>query len=351
MSTRTEADAGAPARRGARRRPRSLRLPGLLVCAALLVLTLVASVALGARSVPFADVVASVLGMPTSDAAAAVVALRLPRTVIGLLAGIGLGVAGALAQAVTRNPLADPGILGTTAGAGFAVAMVAGLAGLGSPLGLLATAFAGAAIATVVVYAIGSFGRDGGSPVRLVLAGTALGAVLTGITSAMVLSDPERFQIMQTWRAGSLAGRGWDGLGPAALFLLAGLALALSVAPSLNAVALGDSLATSLGANVALVRSLSVVAVALLAGTATAIAGPVAFIGLMVPHIARWFTGPDQRWVLGYSVLLGPVLLLAADVAGRFLMPPGELPAGIVTALIGAPVLIALVRGRNAGEL
>ncbi|GAA1391145.1 hypothetical protein GCM10009599_09220 [Luteococcus peritonei] len=274
--------------------------------------------------------------------------LRLARTALGLLAGAALAASGALVQAVTRNPLADPGILGTTSGSAFAVAMAAGLSGLDSSLGLLLAAFVGAALATVGVHAVGSLGRNGGSPVQLVLAGTALGAVLTGITSAMVMADPQRFTVMQTWRAGSLADRGWAHIPVALPFLVVGLVLALGISGSLNAVALGDDLATALGANVALVRGLAILAVTLLAGTATALAGPIAFVGLMVPHAARRICGPDQRWILAYSLLLGPALLLLADVLGRIVMPPGELPAGIVTAFLGAPVLIWLARGRMA---
>lgn len=333
----------------ARHRTRPL---GLLACLVLLALAAAASLAIGAQSISPGDLVATLLGRAPSDPHARVVTdLRLPRTVVGLMAGTGLGVAGALVQAVTRNPLADPGILGTTSGAAFAVAMTAGLAGAGSPLGLLVAAFVGAAAATVGVYAVGSLGRGGAGPITLVLAGTALGAVLSGITSAIVLSDPARFAVMQSWRAGSLADRGWGALPAATPFLVAGLVLAFSVAGSLNTIALGDDLAASLGANIALVRTVTITAVTLLAGVATAIAGPIAFVGLMVPHLARWFAGPDQPWIIAFCAVLGPTLLLLADVLGRVVMPPGELPAGIVTAFVGAPVLIAIVRRRRVSEL
>ncbi len=175
--------------------------------------------------------------------------------------------------------------------------------------------------------------------------------MLAGITSAITLSDPARFAAMAAWRSGSLADRGWVMLGPAVPVLLAGLVLAAVIAGSLNAIALGDDLAVALGANVALVRAGAIIAVTLLAGTATALAGPIAFAGLMVPHIARWFTGPDQRWIMAYSLVLGAALLVAADVAGRVVLPPAEVPAGIITALIGAPVLILLVRGRPVSQL
>lgn len=337
--------------------PRSLRRRGLglLVCVLALLITVVAGLAVGARSIPPGEVVAALVGGPRTEGVShdtlVVLDLRLPRTVIGLVAGACLGVAGALVQAVTRNPLADPGILGTTSGAAFALAIAAGFAGLATPVPQLLVAFVGALVATVAVYAIGSLGHGGGSPVRLVLAGTALGAVLVGITNAIVLSDPARFSAMQAWRAGSLVDRGWTMLGPALPFIAVGLVLAGAIAGSLNAVALGDDLAAALGANVVLVRAVAIAAVTLLAGAATALAGPIAFVGLMVPHIARWIVGPDQRWIVAYALLLGATLLVVSDVVGRVVIPPAEVPAGIVTALIGGPVLIALVRLRTASEL
>lgn len=328
---------------------RTLVLAGCLV---LLLLSALAAVAVGTRDVAPAALWSELTGHGTPGSPAALVLqLRLPRLVIGLLAGAGLAVAGALTQAVTRNALADPGILGTTAGAAFAVAMTAGLAGTTTPAVLLAVAFTGAALATLGVHAIGSLGRGRTSPVQLVLAGTALGAVLTGITQAIVLADRERFTVMQAWRSGTLAGRTLDGTAPAALLVAVGLLLALAMSSQLNAVALGDDLATALGTNVVRVRLLAVVAVALLAGTATALAGPIAFVGLVVPHVARMVVGPDQRWIIATSILLGPALLLASDVLARLAVAPAELPAGVVTAVVGAPFLIALVRRRGMGEL
>lgn len=328
------------------------RAAGLVLAVVALALVCLAGLAIGARAIPPADVLAVLTGRtPAGSDATVVLGLRLPRTVVGVLAGVGLGVAGALVQAVTRNPLADPGILGTNSGAAFALAMGAGFAGVAGPFGQLALAFGGALAATLLVYAVGSVGRGGGSPVRLVLAGTALGAVLAGITSAIVLTDPDRFSAMKAWESGSLVDRGWSTAAPAAALIAFGLLVGAAVSGSLNAVALGDDLAASLGANVMLVRTLAVAAVCLLAGSATALAGPIAFVGLMVPHVARWIVGPDQRWVLPYTLVLAPILLVVADILGRVVMPPGEVPAGIVTAVVGAPVLIVLVRRRTASEL
>nr|WP_286219402.1 iron chelate uptake ABC transporter family permease subunit [Paraoerskovia sediminicola] len=328
------------------------RTLGLLVALAVLALVVVASLAIGSRDIPLA-VVRDVLlgGSGGSTEATVVLDLRLPRTVTGLTAGLALGLAGAIIQAVTRNPLADPGILGVTSGSAFAVALAVGVVGATAPEQYVWFAFGGALAATVIVYVIGSAGRGGGSPARLTLTGVALGAVLGGITTAMVLADPTRFDVMRAWQSGSLADRGWDGLTTVLPFVLVGVVVALALARPLNAMAMGDDLASSLGANLAVTRTLAVVAVTLLAGGATAIAGPIAFVGLMVPHVARWIVGPDQRWILAYTLVLAPVLLIAADILGRIVARPGEVPAGVVTAFLGAPVLIALVRRSKASGL
>ena len=311
----------------------------------------IASLASGARSIPPLEVLQILLGNDTGQNAVVVTQLRVPRTLIAIVAGAALGVAGALIQAVTRNPLADPGILGVNAGAAFALAMGTGLLGVSGALGTLTLAYFGAFAASLLVYAIGSLGRGGASPVRLILAGVALGAVLAGITRAIVLTDREKFAGMTAWESGSLLDRDAGLLWLAAPFVLLGLGIALAIGSSLNAIALGDDLASALGANVLRTRVFAVAAVMLLAGTATALAGPISFVGLMVPHAVRWIVGPDQRWIIAYSVVAAPTLLLLADVLGRVVIAPGELPAGIVTALVGAPVLIFLVRQRKASEL
>ena len=333
-----------------RERTAPTRLLGLVAALVLLVTAVAASVAVGSREIPLDVVWQALFGgtaAPTTDAVV-VLDSRLPRTCIAIVAGLALAVAGALTQAVTRNPLADPGILGVTSGSAFAVAIAVGVLGVTSVQGYLWFAFGGALVATVVVYAIGSIGREGSSPVRLTLTGVALGAVLSGIVSAMLLADPEGFAAMRAWESGSLEGRGWAGFVPVLPFIAVGCVLAFVISRSLNAIALGDDLAASLGARVRLTRTLAIVAVSLLAGGATAIAGPIAFVGLMIPHVARWMVGPDQRWIVAYSIVLGPILLLVADVIGRVVLRPGELPAGIVTACIGGPVLIALVRRQRA---
>lgn len=329
----------------------SRRIVGFVLALACLGIAVVLSLAIGTRHIPLDTVWAAVTGTGSGDDASVVLTLRAPRTVMGLLVGAGLGVAGALIQAVTRNPLADPGILGVNSGAAFAVALGVGVLGIATPAGYIWFAFAGALATTVIVYLIGSGVRGSVSPARITLAGVAIGAVLAGFTSALVLANPRGYNAMRAWEAGSLADRGWDPITTAGPFLVVGLVLALALGRSLNAVALGDDLARSLGARVMRTRVLSLLAVTLLAGAATAMAGPIVFVGLMIPHVARWVVGPDQRWIIAYSVLLAPVLLLAADVLGRVVMRPGELQVGIVTAVIGAPVLILLVRRARVSQL
>jgi iron complex transport system permease protein len=333
-------------------RIRTRRILGWVLAALALVVAIAGSLTIGSRDIPL-DVVWNALlhGSDSSSDAVVVLDLRIPRTVAGIAAGLALGVSGALIQAVTRNPLADPGILGVNAGAAFFVALAVGVLGVTAVEDYLWFAFLGAFAATVVVYAIGSTGRGAASPAKLTLAGVALGAVLAGITSAMLLSDPEAFNALQSWNAGSLQFRDWNVILPVVPFLLAGLVLAAAIARPLNAIALGDDVSLSLGVNVLLVRVLSVLAITVLAGGATAIAGPIAFVGLMVPHVARWIVGPDQRWIFAYTLLLAPLLLLVADILGRIALRPGELPVGIVTACLGAPVLIVLVRRARVSGL
>ncbi|MFY1634863.1 FecCD family ABC transporter permease [Solwaraspora sp. WMMB335] len=331
--------------------PNGRRLAGLVVTLAVLALLLLVSVAVGPRNIPLFEVVGS-LGEPTGGGDAYVIwTMRIPRTVVGFAVGTALGVAGALIQALTRNPLADPGILGVNAGASLFVAIGVSVFGVSSIGGYLWFALAGALAATVAVYVIGSAGRGGADPVHLTLSGVALGAVLSGIVTAMVLMNPQAFDQMRNWNAGSVVGRGWDVLVPVLPVLVGGVLLATVAAAALNAIALGDDLARSLGANVGWTRGIVIVAVTLLAGGATAVAGPIGFVGLMVPHVARWIVGPDQRWILAYSVALGPSLVLGADILGRVVIRPGEFPVGIVTAFVGAPVLIILVRRRKVSGL
>jgi iron complex transport system permease protein len=330
--------------------PRARRRWGALILGiVLLAVSCSASLLIGSKFIPPAEVVHA-LAHPASGSAdsSVVVTLRLPRTAIALAVGIALGLAGALVQAVTRNPLADPGLLGVSSGSAFAVALAVGFFGLDEAGQYVWFAFGGALVATVVVSLVGGTGRGPASPVRLTLAGLAFGAVLSGITSSIVLADPSRFEAIQAWQSGSLTDRSWGVLLPVLPFLAVGLLLAVALGRSLNAIVLGDEQARALGVPVTAVRVVAVIALTLLAGGATAVAGPIAFVGLMIPHVARFLVGPDQRWILALTIVLAPSLLLIADIVGRVVDWPGEIPAGLVTAAVGAPVLIFLVRRRRA---
>jgi iron complex transport system permease protein len=327
------------------------RLAGLPLCAVILAVIVMASIAIGAKSIPLGDVVAGLFGDDGSESAAIVRELRVPRTLVGLAVGVALGLAGALMQALTRNPLADPGILGVEAGAAAAIVAAVAAFGVTEPSAYIWFSFLGAAVASVGVYVLGSHGRAGATPVRLALAGVAVTAALTAFTNALILLDPEAFDEFRHWVVGSLAGRDLAILAEIGPFLVAGTLIALALARPLNALALGDDSGRALGAHVARTRVVGAVSITLLCGAATAVAGPIVFVGLCVPHMARAIAGPDQRWVLGYSLLLAPILLLTADVIGRVVISPSELEVGVVTALIGAPVFVALVRRRRIAQL
>lgn len=275
---------------------------------------------------------------------------RVPRTLLAIAVGIALGLSGAIIQAITRNTLADPGILGVNAGAYTAVVFAA--AWLGSSLtgAHIAFSLAGALVAALVVYGIGTTGPAGGTPTKLVLTGTAFGAVLTGISFAVTLTQPEVFDRVRFWAAGSLQNRQFDTLWAVLPFIVVGAAIALVLPRALNALALGDDVAVAIGSRPAVTKLAGVTAVTLLCGAATAAAGPIAFVGLMVPHALRSIVGPDQRWILPLCLIAAPVLMLAADILGRVAVS-SELPAGVVTAFLGAPVLIALTRRRGARGL
>lgn len=274
--------------------------------------------------------------------------LRIPRTVLALLVGLALGLAGALIQAVGRNPLADTEILGINSGAALFVVSAIAFFGVRDVGDYIWFAFGGSLFAMVLVYLVGMTGRRAATPVRVLLSGVAVAAVLDGIAFAVRLRHPRAFDNMRFWDAGALDARGLDISAAISPFILAGAVLCVVVARSLNVTALGDDLARSMGATVVRTQVLSLAAVTLLAGAATAGAGPIGFIGLMVPHAVRRFTGPDWRWILAYATVVAPALLLAADIVGRVVIRPAELPAGIVTAFLGAPVLIWLIRRQGA---
>lgn len=328
------------------------RILGFIVALLLLVIIGFLSLMIGAKPLPF-EVVWDALFSPTDSYDHAIIlSSRIPRTIIALAVGPAFGMAGALIQALTRNPLADPGILGVNAGATFAVAFGISVFSITTLSVYIWFALAGALVATIAVYFIsGGGGKKAPTPVQITLAGVAIGAALSGITTALTLMNSGTFSRMLNWSVGTLARRGLEDLWPVLPILIVGILLALAIAPALNAIAFGDDRASSLGVNVGVVRVIGLIAITLLAGGATAIAGPIGFIGLMVPHCVRWFVGPDQPWIFLYSMVVAPLLLLLSDIIGRVVMFPAEVPVGIITGLVGAPILLILVRRRKVSSI
>lgn len=324
---------------------------GLAAAIVALVVLIGLSIAVGSRNLA-PEVVWRLLWSPDGSQDSVIIHdLRLPRTVMAIIVGAALGLAGALMQSLTRNPLADPGILGINAGASLAVVSAVAVAGAASIGFYLWFAFAGAAVAAVAVYLLGASGGGQATPARLALAGVAITAAITAIVQTVILTDQEAFNEFRFWVVGSLEGRGFTIVWTVAPFIAAGAVIALLLAPALNAMALGEEAAASLGVSVRRTRVLVMVAVTLLCGAATAAVGPIGFIGLGVPYVARAVCGPDQRWVIPFCLLLAPTLLLLADVLARIVIAPQEVQAGIVTALLGGPMFIAIVRRRRIEAL
>ncbi|MGT3243026.1 Fe(3+)-siderophore ABC transporter permease [Yersinia enterocolitica] len=315
----------------------------LLTSIVILMLVMAASLMLGAKAIPFSVVWQSLLGEHSNTDSILILESRLPRTLIGVLAGAALGLSGAVIQALTRNPLADPGILGVNAGASFAVVIGITIFGVHAIHGYMLSAFIGAMITTLVVYWVGTQGGGRLNPLRLTLSGVAIGAVLLGISTGISLTHPQVYDRVRFWQAGSLDIRDMSVVAAVAPAILLGSVIALLLARPLNAMHMGEDLAAAIGARIAQTQFWAVVTVTLLCGAATAAVGPIAFVGLMVPHIARWIVGPNQCWILPFTLVMTPILLLVSDIVGRFLVP-GELRVSIVTAFIGAPLLIWLVR-------
>ncbi|WP_333739353.1 FecCD family ABC transporter permease [Streptomyces sp. IBSBF 2806] len=327
---------------------RAVRSVGLLAAVAVLLLVALASIAVGAKELSVAQVWHG-LFHGSGTYADVVVDERFSRTVLGLLVGAALGLSGAVLQALTRNPLADPGLLGLNAGASAAVVTAISFFGVTSLSGYVWFAFSGAAAVGALVWFLG--GSRGATPVRLALAGTAISAALYGYLQAVMILDDAALARMRFWTVGSLSSATDETIRQVLPFLVAGTLLAFVLARPLNAVAMGDDTAKALGANLNRTRALSMLAATVLCGAATAACGPIVFVGLMVPHAVRSFTGPDLRWIMPYAAILSPVLLLGSDVVGRVVARPSEVQVGIITAIIGGPVFIFLVRRRRTAQL
>lgn len=327
------------------------RLAWLLACLAALLALALFSITVGARSIPLTQVWAAFAAFDGSDGAHLLLReSRVPRTLMAIVCGLALGGAGTLMQALTRNPLADPGLLGVNAGAATAIVCGIALLGLDGPYSQLLAGLCGAGLAGLAVCLFGGV-RRGPDPLRLVLAGAALSAVLLALTQILTLnSEDEVFDQFRHWAVGSLQGRAYDILWPVAALIVPGGVLACGLARALDVVSLGREMGASLGARPALVWGLSAAAIIVLSGAATAAAGPIAFLGLAAPHLARWAVGSTHRWSLPFSMALGALLLLGADVAGRWVAGPGEVGVGIMMALIGGPFFMALARRGEWGR-
>ncbi|MYR34863.1 iron chelate uptake ABC transporter family permease subunit [Nocardiopsis alba] len=348
--TTTDTRPAEPAGIGAVRRPRRLRVLGLAALVLVVLGLMCVSVAVGTRDVGW-DAIVAALGGSVEGFDEAAVAKRVPRTLLAVLAGAALGVAGAVMQGVTRNPIADPGILGVNMGASLAVVVGMASFGLASATHFVWVAVVGGGITAVFVYVVGSLGRGGATPLKLALAGTAVSAALSSFISAIVLPRNDIAGGVRSWQIGGVGGATYDSLTQVLPFLLAGFALCLACARGLDMLALGDDLAAGLGERVALARGGASLGAVTLCGAATAVTGPIAFVGLVVPHVCRLLTGPGHRWLIPFSALGGAALLTAADVVGRIVARPAQIDVGIVTALIGAPFFIHIVRRQKVRSL
>jgi len=321
----------------------------MAAAAALVAVAVVLSLAVGSRALAPSAVYEALVHGGDGPAAQVVRTMRAPRTLLALLVGAALGLAGSVMQGLTRNPIAEPGILGVSQGAALGVVLAIAFAGVHTLSGYVWFAFAGAGAAGVAVYVIASRGRGGATPVKLALAGAALNALLYSVVAGVLTTRAATLDEFRFWQVGSVAGRDPEVIGQVWPFLVVGVLLVLAAARGLDALALGDDVARGLGQNVAAVRIVGGLGATVLTGAGVAAAGPIAFVGLAVPHMARALVGTDHRWLLPMAALLGPVVLLVSDVIGRVVVPPGEVPAGVMTALIGVPFLVALVRRKTVG--
>ena len=322
------------------------RWTGLWVGAGVLAVAVVLSIAIGSRSTSPADVWRVLWHRDDSATSIIVWSLRFPRTLLGIAVGAALGLAGTVMQALTRNPLAEPGLLGVNLGASTGVVIAIAFLGVTTPTGYVWFAFVGAAVTSAAVFALGGSGR---APTveRQILSGVALTSVLGAIVWAILVTQRRAFDRYRHWDVGSLSDRDTSAMLPVVLLMVVGAVLALALGGQLNALSMGDESATALGAHPGVIRGLGILAVTILCGAATAASGPIWFIGLAVPYAARMVTGSDNRWILAYSLVLGPILMLGSDVLARVLVAPAELPVGVVTAFLGAPLFIALCRRRK----
>ncbi|HEY0605503.1 MAG TPA: iron ABC transporter permease [Herpetosiphonaceae bacterium] len=328
-------------------RSRPVLLLGLLGCAALLAVAMMTSIAFGTADIAAADVWAALVAYnPSSMEHLIIRTLRVPRAVIAALVGAALAVAGALMQGLTRNPLADPGILGIETGASLGVVSAVFFLNISSLRIYALFAFLGAAVTAIAVYGLGSLGRGGPTPLKITVAGAIFTALLTSLTTGILILNQRTLEEVRFWLAGSVAGRDLNLLLQVAPYLLVGLVFAFALGRQITTISLGDDVARGLGQRTGWVKGLTAIATVLLAGGAVSVAGPIGFVGLVIPHITRFLVGQDYRWILPYAALVGGIFLVLCDVLARLVLSGFELPVGIMTALVGGPVFVYLVRWR-----
>lgn len=325
--------------------PRPVLIGALPLCIAFLLLAIFLSIAFGAADIKLETVLAAIFAFDATDTNHLIIqTLRLPRAMTAILVGAALGVAGAIMQGLTRNPLADPGLLGIEAGATLAVVGGVFLFNIHSFPVFALFAFCGGTLTALVVYALGSMGRGGATPFKLTIAGAALSSMLASLTLSILMFNQQSLEEVRFWLAGSVSGREMGLVLQGAPLILAGLVLAFLLGRQITTISIGEDVARSLGQNVGMIKIVCAGAVVVLAGSAVALAGPIGFIGLIIPHVVRMFAGMDYRWVLPYSALLGASFLVISDLLARILVRPFDMPVGIMTAAIGGPVFIYLVR-------
>jgi len=316
----------------------------IILCLALLSIMAIFSISLGAKSIAFTKVIDVLLGNDPDSLEAAIILQRIPRTVFGILAGGALGISGALMQSITRNPIADPSILGVNTGASLFV--VAGIAFFNITVAYqyIWLAIIGAGVTAVFVYSVASMGKDGATPLKLALSGSAVSIVLGSLVSTIMLPNNRVMEAFRFWQVGSIGSATWESIMLISPFLIVGFIISMFISGYLNNLALGDEAATALGTNVVMTRTIGALSSVLLCGATTALAGPIGFVGLIIPHIIRLIFGSEMSKMLPLSFLGSAILMLVSDIIGRVISLPGETEVGIVTAVIGAPVFILAIR-------
>jgi len=316
----------------------------IILCLALLSIMAIFSISLGAKSIAFSKVIDVLLGNDPDSLEATIILQRIPRTVFGILAGGALGISGALMQSITRNPIADPSILGVNTGASLFV--VAGIAFFNITVAYqyIWLAIIGAGVTAVFVYSVASMGKDGATPLKLALSGSAVSIVLGSLVSTIMLPNNRVMEAFRFWQVGSIGSATWENIMLISPFLIVGFIISMFISGYLNNLALGDEAATALGTNVVMTRTIGALSSVLLCGATTALAGPIGFVGLIIPHIIRLIFGSEMSKMLPLSFLGSAILMLVSDIIGRIISLPGETEVGIVTAVIGAPVFILAIR-------